>query len=649
MAFAAIDQNKIIPGAPPGTPSGVPGMQGQAPVSSGGGGVGPVSSKAAATPGKNIPAQPSAQLSSYLSANQPQSEQFAGTVADTVGGQVASAGNAIQPAVNTYTGGLYNVQPDAAINAKVASSPSSLTAQEQESFKTQLGAAGKSPNAADTFEASTPYQGLTADIQKAVEQANLWNSGNSVSNLTTALSPFESSQATSGDRTLDALLLSRTPSAYNKIQSAVAPASGLQGKLDAGAASANKALQNAITSNAATTAAAKASGSDYATGLNKKLSDYMAQAQKDSDAYNTSVNGLSTGVSNLQPQITSLKDAVAAYNAMQGSNAATGLLPKIQYGELGALPSTAVPPSIGQLASQGQYSDVAALMSLFGADAPNLPINASDAALAGKYSSPANNIPGVNSIVAPFSNPVGPGLLQAEDVYSSHPGNPALSDSKGAYDSLQAAYNAMQDAMGYPKFVPNPNQVGGTTPPPALGVDPNVSPDAPAGAVPGTAEYNAWLQAKYPGLMTTPIPSNAPPTPATDPATGATGDLSNGLIYVPGELAGVPVNPLTGFPDVPAGHTMVPPQGSPPDPVTGISGTRYSTIGGTDTSAPPAPVPAPAPSPDLTSYLNAPPPAAAPAQPPVDINDMPQAQYGGMSYNQWIQKPTVPHRYGTNV
>lgn len=470
----------------------------QAPIAAGGAGIGG-STKSPATPGQNVPAQPSAQLSAYLAANQPQSAALAQNVAGTVGGQINAAGAAIDPAVNTYTGQLYTVPTDASVNSAVESSPSSLTPDQTATFKKEAGAAGKSPNPAGTFETTQGYQDVTSGIQKAVEQANLWGAGNDVASLSAALTPFEGGNATIGDRTLDSLLLSQTPDAYKKITAATAPAAGLQGRLDAGTSAANTALQNSVAQNTATTAAAKASGGKYAENLNNTLAGYLAQAQKDADAYNSGVNKLSTGVANIQPQISGLMDAVAAYNVMQGSNPATALLPKIQYGEMGKLPSTVSAPSIGQLASQGQYSDVAALLDLLGADAPNLPINPANASMAGTYTSPINSIPAVNSIIAPFSNPVGPGLLQAEGVYSSHLNNPALANSRSSYEALQAAYQAMQDAA-IGKIPINPNQVAPPPPVPTPGQPSTVAPVPPTDLVPGTPEAQLWIKQNFPDL-----------------------------------------------------------------------------------------------------------------------------------------------------
>ena len=340
-----------------------------APISAGGAGV--ASTTKANKPGQNVPAQPSAQLSAYLQANQPQSEQFAGNVASTLSSNVQNAANAIQPAVNTYTSNIYNVPTDTALNQKVATAPSSLTADEQAAYQKELGAASQTPNSANTFETTKPYQDLTANIQQNVEQANLWNAGNNTANISAALNPFEAANATTGDITLDSLLLSQIPTAYSQIQNAVAPAANLQGQLDTGTTQANQALQTAIANDTAATPAAQGSGQQYVTGLNKTLADSLASAQNQANAYNAGVNNLSSNYANLLPLIRNLE---ASNNfAYPKAYWQPTTQPPISWTApaLGTLPTTITQPTIAQMGTQQQYSDVAALQNLLGTEGYN--------------------------------------------------------------------------------------------------------------------------------------------------------------------------------------------------------------------------------------------------------------------------------------
>lgn len=356
-----------------------------------------------------MPAQPSAQLSAYLAANQPQAAALGQTVANTVGGQVNAAGAAIQPAVDVYTGQLYTVPTDAAANAAVTAAPSSLTPDQQASFKAELGASAAAPNSANTFEASAPYQGVASGIQNAVEEAGLWNSGNNVANLSTALSPYEGGNATAGDTTLDALLLSQSPGAYGQIQNAVAPAAGFQGQLAIGTANADAALQAAIQADQAATPAAQAAAQSYAKNLTDYLNQAVATAQAASSGTGSENSTLMTDISSgnmtaadaqalgipaanaaaYANAFDNFNSTVNAENALRGNNTRTegaGLPPLATLNLASYLtPGAAgITPTLANMASAGNYSDAAALQELLAGGTPiTLPIDASTAAQAG--------------------------------------------------------------------------------------------------------------------------------------------------------------------------------------------------------------------------------------------------------------------------
>lgn len=358
--MAYVNPEDRVPAPPP---------PGQGSVPSGGQGVGG-STKAASTPGQNVPAQPSAQLSSYLAANQPQAAALGQNVAQAVGNQVNAAGQTIQPAVNTYTGNLYTVPTDANVNQAVASSPSALTPEQRATYQQELGASAHAPNSANTFETTQGYQDSAQQIQKAVEQANLWNSGNNVANLTTAMAPFEGPNATGGARSLDALLLSRTPNAYGQIQQAVAPAAGFQDQLASGTTAANQSLHNAISADTAATNAAKGSAQQYVTGLNATLNDYLNNAQQEVGQFNSDRNDLAGSLAHVQPQIANLQNAVDSYNALiaQGQNyyGVPENFNPITLNSAGQIPNTASLPNVAQLGTTQQYSNVQALLDLLG-------------------------------------------------------------------------------------------------------------------------------------------------------------------------------------------------------------------------------------------------------------------------------------------
>ncbi len=479
----------------------------QAPISSGGAGIGGAT-KPGNTPGVNVPAQPSAQLSAYLKANQPQAEAFGQNIAQTVGGQVNAAGASINPAVNTYTGNLYSVPNDPTINSAVAASPSGLSAEQAATYKKQLGAAASSPNAANTFETTQGYQDAAGKVQGAVEQADLWNSGNNVSNLTAALSPFEGPNATQGDRTLDSLLLSRTPTAYSGIQAAVAPAASFQDQLAAGTSSANDALHSTIAQNQATTDASQAAAKTYATGLNSTLAKYLADAQKQVLDYNGKINPLAQNVANVQPQIAALQNAVDAYNQiLAGGAATTGVgdltsnFAPISYGQVGNVPGVATMPDVSQLASSGQYTDLAALRELLGPDyfsSLNTSINPEQASLAGTWTPESDaTLPSLQSLLDPLTSPAIQGLtpnwLAMQQFAPLVQGSAPISSGLKGIDS---SLDALLTAAGQQPWV-GP----GGTPAPAPAPTPGATPPSqgPNGEpIPGNEAWFNDLWAQYP-------------------------------------------------------------------------------------------------------------------------------------------------------
>lgn len=442
MAFVDPNQVPVTPG------SNVPQSQQQAPIAAGGAGVGG-STKAPATPGQNVPAQPSAQLSAYLSANQPQATAFGQNVAQTVGNQVNAAGAAIQPAVNTYTGGLYTVPTDAAANTALAASPASLTPDQTTSVTNELGAAAAAPNAANTFESTAGYQNTAAGIQQAVEQANLWNSGNDVASLSTALTPFEGANATAGDTTLDSLLLSQTPGAYQNITNAVAPAAGFQAQLAAGTTAADAALQGAIAQDNAATGAATGAAQNYATGLTNYLNQQVAtnQAAENTQTaqngsiytdYNsgnlTAADAVALGIPPNQAatwaaDYNALNPAITNQQAVNSQPARSGTQDTINPVNLSNyLTQAGAPPEINaaDVATAQNYSDVAALQALLGSGSPiTLPINASTASQAGLGLNPAAgdtlNKSALDAALTPLISPAQKYVQQIQAMASYDP------------------------------------------------------------------------------------------------------------------------------------------------------------------------------------------------------------------------------------
>ena len=343
-----------------------------APVSSGGAGVAGGPTKAAATPGVNVPAQPSAQLSAYLQANQPQSSNLAGQIAGNLSGNVNAVQNAITPAVDIYTGQLNNVQDNPTLDTLVSTNPSQATAPaptpftpgpndstekpvqpnpDIAEFQNELNASANAPSSTDTFETTQPYADLTSQIQNDVEQANLWGQGNNPASLATALTPYEGNAATSGDITLDSLLLSQNPEAYSQIQSAIAPTGNLQGQLNAGAATADQYLNSAIANDQASTAAAQGAVQTYENNLTSYLSNAVTQAQQAATEQNSQILSDITNNTPTQEDLSTLGITPAQWQQLQVEIGAAATPPNLDFNtNLGpqSLPTAATPINISQ-------------------------------------------------------------------------------------------------------------------------------------------------------------------------------------------------------------------------------------------------------------------------------------------------------------
>jgi hypothetical protein len=337
---------------------------------------------------------------------------------------VQAAQNAIQAAVNIYTGQLYtppvepaphygpielqpggNQQPNN-IYSQVEQSPSSLTSAQQSQFEADLNAQSNEPNSAQTFETSAPYASTEQQIQNAVQQAGVWNQPNNVADISTALQPFETQNSTTGDTTLDSLLLSQVPGAYSQIQQeGPQAAAGLQGQLNTAATGADQALQNAISTDTADTQSAQAAAQTFATNLTNYLNSTLAANQAAQNTAMTENNALSTDLASgtltaadaqamgipaaqaaaYATDFNSLNPEINAIDALNSNPArdlgVTGLSPISLSSYLTQTPAPTL--DIADTATAQNYADVAALQSLMGGNALALPIGAATANQAG--------------------------------------------------------------------------------------------------------------------------------------------------------------------------------------------------------------------------------------------------------------------------
>ena len=578
-----------------------------APVSSGGAGVAGGPTKAAATPGVNVPAQPSAQLSAYLQANQPQSSNLAGQIAGNLTGNVNAVQNAITPAVDIYTGQLNNVQDNPTLDTLVSTSPSQATAPvptpftpgpndsteipnhpnpDIAEFQNELNASANAPSSTDTFETTQPYADLTSQIQNDVEQANLWSQGNNPASLATALTPYESSAATSGDITLDSLLLSQNPEAYSQIQSAIAPTGNLQGQLNAGAATADQYLNSAITNDQASTAAAQAAAQTFATNLTDYLTSQVANQTQQQQQQNQQI--LSDLTNNTpSPQDLTILGITPEQWQLLSSQMTTAAAPSTVNFNTNLGPQTvsapAAPISLVQYLSQTQpnisaaniatpqnYEDVAALNNLVGANAPAEIISpaTSNEALSAPTVAANNNFDFSAANLASLLNPLeaqGQALENygnsTENQYTQNQFggqtpqqyntfitdlNGALTNINNQIQQLESTAPQFQDLASVYVPPPNNNIVAPipnvpSTPVPITPIIPGISdtPTVPVPNIPGTPLPITDIT--VPTIGISPI-EQTPVTPSIS-SSGGSGDASNIIDWLNNNV----LNPFTSI------------------------------------------------------------------------------------------------------
>jgi hypothetical protein len=415
--------------------------------------------------GVNTPAQPASSLNAYLSANAAQTGNFAGNIANTLGQQTSNVANQINSAGNVYTNNLapQTVQTNTEVNQQLANSPSSLTPDQITAYQTELNAPQNAPNPTNTFEGTQTYGNLTGQIQNAVQQANLWNQGNNISNIQTAIQPFENNP-TQGVSILDALLLSQTPGAYNQIVQGVAPTANLHGQLNTTATSADQALQAAITQDTAAQQAATQAAGQYATNLNTQLNPEITAAQNVVSENQNIVNDLEAGTPT-QADLTTLNITPQQWatlsSEVQTANQNTANVPQLtpfNYSNLvnylTQSSANAPTPTAATLATPQNYTDVAALQSILGANAPTLPINATTAAEAGTVYNPntfnigsAEANTQASSIVGQIYQLVNAANYASQQYQANHFGGQSPQQFNSYINGLQGQINGLQSQL----------------------------------------------------------------------------------------------------------------------------------------------------------------------------------------------------------
>lgn len=382
MAYLAEedDQNKKNQAAPlssdsqssqPVTTSSAPGS------SSMGGAKSPTGS-----PSNKQAAQPFTNLNAYLSANAPQIEQQANTIAGNLTNQYGQTKGQIDTGVqdfNQQVSGGYTA-PNQDIVNQAAANPTQFVQNPDNisAFQKQLNNKYTGPA---NFETTTPYQGLNQQVTQQAQNANLLNTPSGIQTYLRS----SGRNPTQGENVLDSVLLQGNPEAISTVQNAAAPFNTLGDYLTQSASFADKKASAAptIAQESAKYASDKFNGPQgviptFQQGLTTKAQQEEAKRS----AYNTDLSG-------------AYSKASGADSALKAFLGATGLSVSNPFGSVLGMSPSATPASTTNVASANDYAIDAALNQLMG-NQDFLPDSLTNQA--GSYVAPSGTIPDVGNL-----------------------------------------------------------------------------------------------------------------------------------------------------------------------------------------------------------------------------------------------------------
>ena len=352
----------------------LPGATGMQPVpTSAAPGAGPGGSTKAPTgaPNQQAPAQPFTNLHSYLTANQPQVQQQADTIAGNLTnqyGQVQSDINAGTTAFNNQVGAGYApdnptlIQQAAANPAQFVQTPGNTQA-----FKSILNDQYSGPS---NFEGTAGYTSLNNEVTQDAANAALVNTP---AGLQTYLEGSETNP-TQGENLLDSVLLNQSPAAIQEVQAAATPFSQLPTTLANDVTTADQGVTSAQAAATAAQQDAQNSINPTVTAFEQALASEVPAAQAQENAYNQTVNANAAA---LNP----INTALNSFDESTGLNVTN---PLTAY--LAQQPVTTAANS-ANVATPAQYAEDAALAQLLGTGyTPQL--NQANAGEAGTFSVP---------------------------------------------------------------------------------------------------------------------------------------------------------------------------------------------------------------------------------------------------------------------
>lgn len=416
-------------------------------------------------------APPVQDLQAYLTANAPQSVQMgqniAGNLNETAGRVTGDINAAQQDLSNQVQAQTVAPNPDLIQRAganptEFVGAPANVTAFQQQENANYGGPA--------SFESTAYEPALTTEVQNAVQQAPDVTQPSGVAQLARG----QETNPTTGMSNLDALLLEENPEAMAPIQGAIPQFGQLEGQLTGAAGSTDKAIQDAVATDAADRAGVQntflngpnAVVPTFQGNVNKELTADQAQVKAYDDALSDLLNKENTA----NPEIGGLKSAVDAYNKALASGAPRpGGVPTIGNtlspngtlpGVPGNYPNTPInledlknptalnSPTLAQAATPADIAEQNALETLLGTGyTPTF-----DATGQTPFQSPGA-APNLESLLDPIIANLEPQLATANpNVFQHGPGG--ISPTTNYPQNIRDAISALQKYLGEPYNFP---------------------------------------------------------------------------------------------------------------------------------------------------------------------------------------------------
>lgn len=449
--------------------------------------------KAAVTPSSSAPTQPFTNLSSYLSANDPQIKQMGSDVAGNLTAQYGQIQNDINQAGQNFQGqvaaGYTPNQPD--VISAFTANPSDVAADPTKAaaFKGMYGDTYTGPA---NFETSPEYGQLSERVQQGQATANQVGSGGLASYLTSTNPNY-----TQGQATLDAALLQGNPEVQAQIQAAAAPYANLPGYLSAAVTSGDQAVQNAVQQAQAAKAAAQAAGSQVSGDFSGRLNGLYQNTVQKGISYNNMLNDITGKIGNGDlSSLTPEEQSLIGFNS--------GVIPYIQqYPSIFASQAQSNPLNPASFYTQGTQAPVASPSDIVSSD--DIATYQALQALTGNAPSLNFDMPLASTVGSPTSNMAA----------SGQPGQLPSFNNLALLSSIIQAYGPMYDQMKASGFSGVPSSQVQT--------------------------IENYMNGVY-GLANQPQPGSQPTTPP--PSPGTSGDLGAGFHWDSNSGQWVPTIPL---------------------------------------------------------------------------------------------------------